>query len=176
MNELISFIIAGLVILLIPILAIAYFQAGFFLKWFKVRGGRGKFVLIKIRSRLRDHFDYGSIQGDFLVYGKKKNQKRIVVPERCIYRSYGVDCIDIDESKNAVSRTDYEAVTGHDAEKFEDLYTRALYRPSLEENRDKVMLILLIICIAGLAIVALMCWNISQQISTIGGGTITQVL
>ena len=66
-TEVSYFMLAGSLLLFVPVIMIAFFQAGFFGKWLKARSGRGKFVLIKIRGRLRDHFDYGEINGEFLV-------------------------------------------------------------------------------------------------------------
>lgn len=177
MSDFYYFLIAGGVLMLVPIFVIAYFQAGFFGKWLKARTGRGKYVLIKLRSKLRDYFTYGEIKGEYLIYGKKDNTRRLLIPEGAIYRAWGVACVDLDEATNSVCSVNYKPVEGFDAEKFEGLYIRALYRPSLEENRDKVILVLIIIAIAVGAIGLFMNWNLSNQIAAISNtGVINTVL
>ena len=89
---------------------------------------------------------------------------------------FGNTVVDVDETMNAASKTDYTAVTGFDAEKFEDLFIRALFKPTLEENKDKLLLILLIIVIAGIVINAFLIFNVSQQLTGMGATSITSVL
>lgn len=169
------FLISGFVLMLLPIGLIAWFQAGFFLKWLRVRASRGKLTLVKVRSKLRDFWAIGEIAGDFIVIGKKENRKRISMNDNPVYFCFGVSVVDMDESKNALSKTDYKAVTGFDAEKFEDLYTRALFRPTLEDNPNKMLIILFVILLAAVAISIFLSWNISQQISGLAAGAVTPV-
>lgn len=177
MNDFYYFLIAGALLMLVPIFIIAYFQSGFFGKWLKARTGRGKFVLIKLRSKLRDHFTYGEIKGEYLIYGKKDNTRRLLIPEGAIYRAWGVACVDLDEASNSVCKVDYKPVEGFDAEKFEGLYIRALYRPSLEESKDKIIFVLVIIAIVVGVIGAFMTWNVSQQVASISNaGVINTVV
>lgn len=177
MNQFVAFLIAGAVLMLVPIFVIAYFQSGFFGKWLKARTGRGKYVLIKLRSKLRDYFVYGEIKGEYLVYGKKDNTRRLLIPDGAIYRSWGVACVDVDEASNSVCSVNYKVVEGFDAEKFEGLYIRALYRPSLEENKEKIIFILVIVAIIVGIIGAFMTWSVSQQIQALGNtGVINTVV
>lgn len=168
MNDFYYFLISGAVLMLVPIFVIAYFQAGFFGKWLKARAGRGKYVLIKVRSKLRDYFDVGEIKGEFVIIGKKDKTRRLLINDRAIYRSWGVACLDIDEATNAVSSTNYEAIAGFDAEKFESLIVRALYRPTLDESKEKLILIAVFATIAIGLVGLFLTWNVSQQIAALG--------
>ena len=133
-------------------------------------------TLVKVRGKLRDFWDKGEIKGDWLVYGAKKEKKRIKIGDNMVYRCFGVTVVDVDETSNAVSKTDYDAVSGFDAEKFEDLFTRALFRPTLDENKDRILIIMLVVVIAGLAINAFLIWGVSQQLSTIAQASFNSVL
>ena len=102
MEEFIYFLVAGAVLMIVPVFAIAYFQSGFFGKWLKTRSGRGKYVLIKARSKLRDYFEVGTIDGEFLVFGKKDNVRRILLDNNSIYRAWGIACVDVFGYTNSV--------------------------------------------------------------------------
>ena len=136
---------AGLV--LITIFGMAMFLKGFFWKYFKVRTSFGKLVLIKVRTPLRDYYTIGTVEENFLCYKDKGYTIRIAMnsKDKIFYRSLGVNWVDVDEEKNAIARTDYSAVTGFDAKKHSDLLTRALMRPSITSNQEKIILIVVIL-------------------------------
>lgn len=170
------FVISGFIVMALPIALIAWFQAGFFLKWLKARAGRGKFILIKQRGKIRDHFAIGVIKGDYLIYGKKENKSRSLVDKASIYTAWGVPCVDMDEATNNVARVDYSVLPGFDAEKYESLYTRALYRPSLDQPVDRTLLVLLIVILVAVVVVGFLVWNVSQQIGALGGGAVNSII
>jgi len=176
LNDFITFLIAGSVLMLVPVGLIAYFQGGFFGKWLKVKMGRGKYVLVKVRSTLRDYFEAGLIKENYVIYGKKEKTRRHLLNLDCIYRGFGVDVIDLDENTGAICKTDYSTVAGFDTEKQESLYTRALYRPTLEQERDKVVLILLGLAIAIGVIGVILTFSLSNQVASIGAGTVNNIL
>lgn len=180
MNDFFYFLIAGAVLMIVPIFIIAYFQGGFFGKWLKSRTGRGKYVLIKVRSVLRDYFEVGEIKEEYLIFGKGDKTKRLRIEDRkSIYSAFGVSCIDIDEATGAICTVNYDALEGFDAEKMESLLIRALLRPSLEENKDKLILLLVIAAIVAAGAAALLGYVNLQEIgrlqSTISG-TITSTI
>lgn len=170
------FVVSGFLLMLLPLGLIAWFQAGFFTKWLKVRASRGRLSLVKIRNKLLDRWDYGEIKGDFLIYGKGENKKRIALEDGQVYRCFGVTVLDTDETSNAVCSVDYKAVPGFVAEKFEDLYVRALFRPALDQDQNRILIIIAVVIIAGLAINAFLVWSVSQQISALGPATINSVI
>lgn len=123
---------------------------GFFWKYIKVRLSFGKYVMVKIRSPLRDHYAVGWVEEGFLVYKikqeKEKYTLRLAISQdtKPFYRSLAVMWVDVDEERHAIAGTNYVGVCGFDAQKHSDLHTRALYRPSLESNKDKIMFYLII--------------------------------
>ena len=169
MNDFYYFIIAGAVLMLVPIFFIAFFQAGFFLQWLRAKGSRGKRVLIKLIKPVRDDFTTGIIEQGFLIFGKKGFGRRIKLAETTrIYHAWGVRAVDIHDELNAPVGTDFRGVAGFDAEAFENLLTRALYRPSLEESKEKIILIGLII-VAVLVIICIgLTWSVQGQVSALG--------
>lgn len=170
------FVVSGIIVMAIPIGLIAWFQAGFFLKWLKARASRGKSVLIKLRGKIRDHFETGQIKGDYLIFGKKEQKQRVLIEKKAIYSAWGVSCVDMDEATNNLATTNYEVMPGFDAEKYENLYIRALFRPTLEEALDKRILILLIIIIVLIVVVGFLVWNVGEQVSSIGGGAVRSII
>jgi len=117
---------------------------GFFWKYVKVRLSFGKYILVKVRSALRDYYGVGRVEDGFLVYKRRKNDIRILITKNIFYRSLGVTWVDVDEEINAACTVDYSAVTGYDAEKYDDLLTRALMKPAIKSNFEKIVILVLL--------------------------------
>lgn len=152
----------GLVMIL-TIVFIALLMRGFFMNYVKVRTSFGRLVMIKVRSRLRDYFKRGWVEDGYLCYERKNgfmdvSTVRIRIPsdEKVFYRCLSVLWVDIDEEKNVLCGTDYEAVDGYDAIKFDNLLKRALTRPNINTGIEKLMVFLLIIIVIMAVIGALM--------------------
>lgn len=134
-----------LAVVIFVFLALNFLSAGFLFKWFRVKSSRGALILMKIRTLNQDYFSVGKLEDGFLVWkDKKKSQKRLAITNKdqgAIYKSMGVSVIDIDDEKNAFQVHDWSKVSGFDAEKFEDLYKRALYKPALLDKNTQMILI-----------------------------------
>ena len=134
----------------VAVMAILFFvfnflSGGLLVPLLKVKMSRGKLVLIRIRAVPTDYFRPGKVTEGFLIYkDRMKNNRRIGCPshKKFVTRSLGVNCMDIDDEKNAVVLPDFSVVTGFDAVKFDNLYTRALMAGA---PQDKILLIILII-------------------------------
>lgn len=147
--------LAYFVVLLLMFLILSLVQRGFFWKFMRVKTSFGRLILVKIRSAIRDYYKVGHIEEGFLVYKAKKGFKRLALNEnskKAFYRSIGCIWVDVDEEKNAIVMPDYTTASGYDAEKFSDLYTRALYKPSIMESKEKLILLGLIIIIIALGV------------------------
>ena len=131
---------------------------GFFWNYVKVRTSFGRLVLVKVRSPLRDYFTRGEVDEGYLIYKHKKETIRIAIPinEKVFYKSLAVTWIDVDDERHAICQCDYTPVPGYDAVKNDHLHTRALMRPSINSNREKLVLILLVVigflCLGALAL------------------------
>lgn len=148
-------------VMLFMLFAVAALQRGFFFKYVKVRTSFGRLLMVKIRTILRDYYEYGWVDEGFLIYKHNKETIRIAINanDKIIYRALSVNWVDVDEEKNAVSKTDYTAIAGFDSKKFSDLLTRALMRPALSSGQEKIILIC---CILGV-VIGLACVYLSYQ-------------
>lgn len=155
----------GLVIVL-SLVFVGAFQRGFFVTYFKVRTSFGKYVMVKVRSSLRDYFVKGWVDEGFLLYEKKRSWRekdiiRLNIPKdaQVFYRSLAVQWVDVDDEKNAICQTNYGVVSGYDAIKNNNLHVRALTRPVVNSSMDKIFLFLLVI----IGIIAIACVVVSVQ-------------
>lgn len=127
---------------------------GFLFKYCKVRFSFGRLLLVKVRSPIRDYYEVGRIEDGFLVYGPKKRELRCSIKKNydAFYRCLSVNWIDIDEETGGVNKTDYSPLEGYDAKKFSDLLVRALTRPMIGDNKEKIIILAIVgalICSAG---------------------------
>lgn len=165
MNAILTQTIYYGILMVITIFIISMLFRGFFWKFVKVRASMGGKVLVKIRTPLRDYYTVGWIEDNFLCYKKKKDEVKIPFDGsmNVFYRSIGVYWVDVDEEKGAICKVDYSVVNGHDLNKESDLLKRAMMRPSIKSNTEKILLILIIaVAIGVLACVYLSYTNYSS--------------
>ena len=114
---------------------------GVFWKLVKVRLSFGRLILVKVRQIHRDFLIVGEVDDGFLVFGKKGQQKRVTIPgNEFIYRVGGMQWIDVDEETGAVCGADYIGVSGFDPVKYNNLYVRTLFKPSVADNQEKIII------------------------------------
>jgi len=140
------------IVMTLTIMGFGLFLRGFFTTYFKVRTSFGKYVLVKVRSSLRDYFVKGWVEEGFLIYKLKRgfmdyDTIRINIPQnaKVFYRCMSVMWIDVDDEKHAICQTDYTAVTGYDAIKNNNLHTRALMRPTIASTNEKILMVLIVV-------------------------------
>ena len=140
-------------VLALSFLGINVLTLGFLSRFLKVRASMGRLVLVKVLSNTDRYYKVGKVSEGFLVYKARgvKEEKRLAVPEGCIYRSMGVWCVDVDEETNELVVV-RERLSGFDAEKYEQLYLRALYKPSLMNRNEKIVFIMLGVLILGIIV------------------------
>jgi hypothetical protein len=150
MNEIVMFalIYGGIIILTIFIVSMMF--RGFFWKYLKVRTGFGKYVLIKVRSELRDYYLVGTVEDNILKFKIKRDGKKISSPlpitnKEVFYRCMNVICVDIEEKTMALSKTDYTGITTNDVEVVDNLIVRALQKPDIVNNLQKLIIVLIIV-------------------------------
>lgn len=119
-------------------------MGGLLMNWLKVRSNQQKKILTKVRTLIVDYYVAGLVLDGMLVYKDKVGaEKRLSLSKGSVYRSIGVNCVDVDEEKNCVVVHDFEKVSGFDAEKHNSLYLRALYKPTL--NDQKLLIVILVV-------------------------------
>lgn len=143
----------GLVMVL-TIFFIGAFLRGFFVNYFKVRTSFGKYVMVKVRSPLRDYFAKGWVEEGFLIYKIKRGFRdydtiRLNIPDDInpFYKCLSVAWVDVDDDRHAICRADYSTVTGYDAVKNGQLHTRALMKPTIASGQEKIMMVLIVVAI-----------------------------
>lgn len=141
------------VVLILGFLMVSFIQRGFFLKFIKVRVSFGRLVLVKIREVNRDFYAVGEVLEGYLIFKQKKDIKRITIPREkpVFYRSMGILWVDVDNEKNSINTWNYENVAGFDAIKFNDLFMRALNKPSVTDNTTKILIVL--VCFVALLVI-----------------------
>ena len=146
------------VVLLGTILLCGAFQRGFFWKYAKVRTSFGKYLMVKIRTPLRDYFAVGEVVEGYLVYKLKKDTIRYSINDhdKVFYRCLSVTWVDVNEEKHCLVKTDFSVVSGFDAPKFESLNVRALMRPTEKSLKEKIILFLLVLVLIGVLIAIFM--------------------
>jgi len=161
MNEVLreGLLIVGsyLAIVVIGFFLMNFLSAGFFTRFIKVRASRGKLVMVKVRGVTDHYYRSGSVTEKTLIYTARgqKEKKRIPLPDKNVfYRSMMATFIDVDEDKNTIIMPeDGKEVSSYDAEKYEQLIQRALYKPALMDKNEKIMLLMLGAVILGVIIV-----------------------
>lgn len=146
-TDLLYFIISYVAVFVLTIFCVAFFQNGFFGQYFKAKSSRGKKLLIKVRTKLGHYYKTGVINEGFLHYKDRgKEEHTVDVKDGMIYRSLGVNCIDVDEATNkAIDHTDQKEVTGFDAVRFDAHIKRALQKPSLIDKKWQILIALVIV-------------------------------
>jgi len=153
------------VVMILTIVIISLFLKGFFWKYLKVRTSFGKYVMVKLRGKMLDHYKVGWVEGKILKFKIKINKNtttaNIPLPDRLnfFYRCLGVAWIDIDEEKMAVCTVDYSAVSTNDVEVIDNIITRVETRPSITDNKQKIILIILIVVCIGILALAFMAYK-----------------
>jgi hypothetical protein len=133
------------VVLIISAFALSFLMRGFFFKFLKVKASFGSKILVRIHTQIDRYYTIGIIEDGFLVFRTRtKSNRRVVLPNGAIYRSIGVYWIDVDEEKNCVIKPNMEVVSGFDADRYNSLYLRALYRPAIQDANAKIMMILVV--------------------------------
>lgn len=165
----------GIVLLAFGILG--WMMAGLLMPYLKVKTSRGKLILVKVKSITQDYYKPGKIDKGFLIFkDKAKDERRIKIPQGAIYRSMGVNVIDVDDEKNAINKIDYSVAEGFDATKYNDLYLRALYKPSLFDKKEQILLALVVICLIGIVVVLFVLFSLQGDIAQLSQVAAPQVV
>lgn len=145
---------------------VSFLQRGFLFKFIMVKASMGRKILIRLK--LVTHWDYavGSVDEGDLVWGKKDKRKRVNnIKQDHIYRSLGVNWIDLDgKDYSILPPHDNTAIEGFDPEKQESLITRALYKPPMDDPQKKIILVLMVVLIVLSLASVYFAYNILNQV------------
>jgi hypothetical protein len=146
---------------------INFLSAGFLIRFIRVKASGGSKILLKVRSATDHYFKVAQFSERTLRYTARgqKEKKLIPIPkENFLYRSMKVWCADVDEEKNCFITPEGKELETYDAEKYEQLVARALYKPTLMDKNEKIILILLIAIILGVVILFFFVKGIDEKV------------
>jgi len=175
MNDIILIMASYLIIIFISFGILAFLQSGFLMPFLKVKTSRGKKILVKIRKSTGVDFVVAEeIEGQ-LVFKYFKETKRVNHYKSGVYRSYNINCINVDPETWAVVSTNFDAVSTNDPNKTDSLIERAMYRPVKKTTREMIILFLLVIIVIGVIFIAYKLTFLEQSIvalKSVGGANL----
>jgi len=148
---------------------LSFLQRGYLLKFIKVKSSMGKLVLLRIKEVSHWSYCIGKWEEGDLIFKMNKEKKRLSnVESSDLYRSLGIYWMDIDSKTwNILSVKEGNNKTGFDPEKMESLVTRALYKPPIDDVRNKIMMVLIVASILAGLISAYFGYNILNEMGTL---------
>jgi hypothetical protein len=162
-------------VFILATLVFNFLMAGFLRTYMVVKGSRGAKVLVQVVTVARNYYRTGYIEDGFLVYkSATKHEKRLSIPLdiNVFYRSLNITCISVDEELNTIILPNGRNVTGFDAEKYNNLYLRTLYRPAILDPKQQLMFVLTIInTIAILITLGVLMFLIGKKVDVILANT-----
>lgn len=167
MNDLINYTLAYSILFVLFFGLINFLSNGFFTVFIRVKASRGKKFLVGVYALTDKYYKIGFPDGTLLKYkDRNKNKRSVEVKDRSnVYKGMGVNCIDVDEETNAVNSPDFSKVSGYDAVKFDNLLTRALYAPKIDDLKKQGLIILGVLVVLGvLAFIAFKVFTIESLI------------
>lgn len=180
-------LIMGAIVLFLAMLAgiINWLSRGFWGTWLRVRMSKGNKWLVRVWTPTGTYYKSGKPDGMTVKYKDKNKQERTIeTSEGTTYKSFGVDCIETDEVTNGVRVVEKEedampqkavrvkgafhVVPGFDAVTFDTLLQRAYeLGRSTTKNKEKIILLVLILVALGLVFSLYMSYNMSTQIQSV---------
>jgi len=131
-----------------------WLQAGFLMPFLKVKTSRGKKILVKIVKATGSDFVPAVELEGMLVFKYGKTPKRLSNYKKGIYRSFNINCVDVDPESWGVVNTSFEAVSTNDPNKTDSLIERALLEPKKIKRNEIFILILLVFIFLGVLFIS----------------------
>lgn len=134
-------------------LLINWLMNGFFFKFLKVKASRGRKIMVNVHTKIGNPIPtIGWIEGKVLRFhtpesraNDKKNPLRIPINDKNVfYRQYGIIFCNYDEATPCLMLPSLEGVKTWDPIKWNELYQRALNKPSPEPNKNIILIIILL--------------------------------
>lgn len=171
LTEMLKFMISYVIVIIVAIFGMAFLMRGLFFPYLRTKLSAGRKILVEVLGYTYDYFRVGSIEEGFLVYKDRKETKRIAIPKgkHFIGRKGTVPCIRIDDETGAVLTINLEGVEGHDPVKTDSLFKRCLYKPPVFDNKEKLILITLVLAVLGIIMLGWGEYQILKQITALKG-------
>ena len=172
MNPILAQTFYYFIAMVIGIMALWFLMRDFLFKFLKVKASLGKLILVKVRSNIRDYYKVAKEENGFLVWKTKTGENRVSITDNTIfYRLMNCLCVDFDEKTSAFVKPDFTAVSSYDPEKYDNLYKKTLYRPSVDNPMQKYMFFAVIGCIIAVVFCIIIVFIIKGQVTQILANT-----
>lgn len=159
------------VIFIATIIFMNFLSKGYLATFLRVKASRGKWLLVRAFSLTGKYYAIGKFKEDNIIYtARDKKVCTYDVKKGDVFREMGVDTIEIDEVNGAVLSPDYSEAGGYDPKKFDNILTRALQRPELRDNQEKIILMLQVLQSIALAFIIWLLFNLLKMVETMKGG------
>ena len=168
------------------IFVLNFLTKGFIITYLRVKASRGKNVLVRVYTKIGKYYAVGKVADDVLSYKKQNSKEKghVDLTEADVFDELSVKVIEIEEITGKVIGKDsketkfkkqipvlknFNAVDGHNTDKFDGILTRAMQRPMLaDKTKETLMLLLQIITTIGVAFALYLCFSILQIIQSGG--------
>lgn len=158
LNPIIAMTLGYAGVLCLGFLVINFLQAGFLKTFMQVKGSRGRKIMTNIFAVNRNYCKSGIVDNGFYIYiDGNGHEKRMKIPSKfnVFYRFLNITWVNVDEEKNVFIMPDGHEINGFDAEKYNNLYLRTLYRPAVMDQKQQIMFYLTIVGAVGTVIILL---------------------
>lgn len=178
-----------LAVLLGGFFLVNWLSAGVLRYFLRVKASRGRLILTIVHTKLKTYVTTGGLEGADFVYfdkeskaNKQKTPKRICnVPRDCFYRFMGLWACSVDEASNNLIKPDGSVTPGFDAIRWNNLYLRALMKPTPEDKNNIILYIMLVVLIIELFIIIFLAVKVGalpgliNSLKAVGGSTVSGV-
>lgn len=175
MKDVIMVVVSYIAVIFMGFGILAWLQAGFLLPFLKVKTSRGRKILVKIiKSTGSDYVAAHNKEGS-LAFKYFKENKVISKFKKGLYRSFNMNCVDVDGETWGIVTTDFESVSTNDPTKTDSLIERALLRPDKKTTREVIILLLLVVIVLAVLFVAyklIFVQTLIQGMTGVGGRNI----
>jgi hypothetical protein len=175
MNEIIAMTLGYMGVVVLAFVVINFLTAGFLKIFMNVKGARGKKIMTNIYALNRNYAKTGIVDNGWYVYtDANKHEKRMKIPKNSniFYRFLNITWVNVDEEKNVFISPDGHEINGFDAEKYNNLYLRTLYRPNLMDPKTQLMFISAIVTpLLVLIVIGLLMFVVGKKVDLILANT-----
>jgi len=162
MNQIFTYMLTYGMLFVLFIGLIQFLTNGFFFKFMKVKGSRGKKLMVEVRSKLETYFVVGVIKEGLLIY-KDRTSKQIVKKLKlntgAVYRKLNLNFVNVDGT----------GVSAYDPLKFEALHIRALMSKEVTDI-NKFLVATIIIGIITLIVLAILFMKVTDLTAVVDAG------
>lgn len=152
--EIIQYTAAYVLVAVIIFFAMNFLSNGFFLTFVRVRGARGKKVLVNYETDTGVWPIVGLLNEEFISFKTfAGDTKRVRIPDGTLYQYSGVWALDVDSKTNVIRlRPSLDGVSSYDAVKFDQFLARNLQKPTMGQEQILKAIIVLVVLVLVIAV------------------------